>query len=236
MESRQSMAALDYPPHVTLAVYDHIPLDLLRVALRRGVRRNVAGRLMFQGRVSSILSPGALGRPFALCGAGQRARAGAHLHRSRAVSPALPARPWVPHCTLGTLRVAPEHRDEASSVCRPSHPAISKSSSMSRTVLPSRRWSLSTSDRSPGSRSRGPSSEEGGLVAVCDAVFIEGHVAEAGCLGLLPQHSLMAKNPAPGHGEGHAEPLRDGAIRQPLGAQLVGALVEIGALAAHGLT
>ncbi len=35
LEQAPSMVALDYPPHVTLAVYDHIGKDQLRDALHR---------------------------------------------------------------------------------------------------------------------------------------------------------------------------------------------------------
>jgi hypothetical protein len=51
----------------------------------------------------------------------------------------------------------------------------------------------------------------------------------------LAQHPLVPQNPPPGHRKSNAEPLRDGAVGQPLLAQLVGARVEIGAaLAGHG--
>ena len=56
-----------------------------------------------------------------------------------------------------------------------------------------------------------------------------------GCPGLA-HHPLMPQDPPRRHSEGHAEPLRDGPIGEPLLAQLVGALVEVDALASHGLT
>jgi hypothetical protein len=51
----------------------------------------------------------------------------------------------------------------------------------------------------------------------------------------LKQHPLIPKDLPPGHGERHAEPLGDSAIGQPLLAQLIGALVDMGAVAGHGL-
>ena len=49
------------------------------------------------------------------------------------------------------------------------------------------------------------------------------------CLDRLAQGPLVPKNPPPRHGDGNAEPLRNGPVRQPLQAQLVGALVQVDA-------
>ena len=61
--------------------------------------------------------------------------------------------------------------------------------------------------------------------------------SRAGCrFGLLTECPLVPNDPAPRHADIHPEPVRDGPIRQPLLAQLVGALVQVDApLAGHGL-
>jgi 2'-5' RNA ligase len=112
LESPQSMAALGYPPHLTLAVYDDIPLDLLRIALREAFAGTSPLRLTFT-RLRSFDDPLVLWAD----PSPSAALASAHARVHTCIDPGLchpHYRPdaWVPHCTLGT-QIAPEHRDEA---------------------------------------------------------------------------------------------------------------------------
>ncbi len=124
LEGRPSMATLDYPPHLRLAVYDDILLDHLSTVLGEVFAGTSPLPLTFTRVRFFDDAVGALGRPFAFCGARQRAREGACPHQSRAVSSALSA--W----GLGSpLHARYSDRARTSgrspSVCRPSSPAIS---------------------------------------------------------------------------------------------------------------
>jgi 2'-5' RNA ligase len=107
-EHAPSMAALDYPPHVTLAVYDSIPEHRLRKALRSVFDGHPPVRLRFsrlgffeQPRLVFWVAPD-WSEPL------QKAHAAVH----RQIDPSLCReyyRPvaWVPHCTLATQIGAP---------------------------------------------------------------------------------------------------------------------------------
>ena len=102
-EALPSMAALSYPPHVTLAVYEHIREDRLREALYRAFGGQGAISLRFC-RLARFEEPNLVFwaapdpcEPLLL----------AHAAIHRAIDPALCEahyRPenWVPHCTLAT--------------------------------------------------------------------------------------------------------------------------------------
>ena len=111
-ESRPSMAALGYPPHLTLAVYDDIPLVQVSDALREAFAGRWALRLTFT-RLRFFDDPLVLWvepSPSADL-------TSAHARVHACIDPQLchpRYRPgaWVPHCTLGTQILA-KHREEA---------------------------------------------------------------------------------------------------------------------------
>jgi 2'-5' RNA ligase len=111
-ESRPSMATLNYPPHLTLALYDDIPLVRLRAGLREAFTGMPALRLTFT-RLRFFDDPLVLWAEPSL----SAALATAHARVHACVDPRLchpHYRPgaWVPHCTLGTEILA-KHREEA---------------------------------------------------------------------------------------------------------------------------
>jgi 2'-5' RNA ligase len=111
-ESRPSMATLNYPPHLTLAIYDDIPLARLRASLREAFTGTSALRLTFT-RLCFFDDPLVLWAEPSL----SAALATAHARVHACVDPRLchlHYRPgaWVPHCTLGTEILA-KHREEA---------------------------------------------------------------------------------------------------------------------------
>jgi 2'-5' RNA ligase len=106
------MAALDYPPHLTLAIYDDIPLVQLRAALQEAFAGTSALRLTFTGP-RFFNSPLVLWADPSL----SLALAAAHARVHACIDPRLchpHYRPgaWVPHCTLGT-EIQAEHQEEA---------------------------------------------------------------------------------------------------------------------------
>jgi 2'-5' RNA ligase len=112
-EDQPSMRALNYPPHITLAVYEHIDGDRLHSALTNAFAGMPALRLAFDGIRHFD------GVPLVLwaepSSSAHLARAHATIHAE--IDPALCQlhyRPgtWVPHCTLG-MRVSEKHRAEA---------------------------------------------------------------------------------------------------------------------------
>ncbi|MBZ6077034.1 2'-5' RNA ligase family protein [Microvirga puerhi] len=112
-EGTPSMVALDYAPHITLAVYQKIAPELLKMALLRAVEGIPALRLTFTRlRVFE-------GDPLVLWADPSPSAALAQLH-ARVHDSIDPAnchphyRPgaWIPHCTLGT-KIRKDHRAEA---------------------------------------------------------------------------------------------------------------------------
>ena len=101
-ESRPSMAALAYPPHLTLAVYDDIPLDRLKAVLGEAFAATSPVRVTFT-RLRFFDDPLVLwAEP-----SPSAALAGAHARVHARIDPGLchpHYRPyaWVPHCTLAT--------------------------------------------------------------------------------------------------------------------------------------
>jgi 2'-5' RNA ligase len=112
-ESAPSMAALNYPPHVTLAVYDDIHPDQLEAALLASFAGVPALRLTFTRLRFFDNAPLVLWADPAY----SPALADAHTRVHACIDPT-PCRPhyrpgaWVPHCTLGT-RILEERRAEA---------------------------------------------------------------------------------------------------------------------------
>jgi 2'-5' RNA ligase len=113
LESRPSMAALDYPPHLTLAVYDDIPPDRLRAVLSEAFAGTSPLNLTFT-RLRAFD-----GVPLVLWAdpSPSAALAGAHARVHARIDPRLchpHYRPgaWVPHCTLAS-QIMPEHQAEA---------------------------------------------------------------------------------------------------------------------------
>jgi 2'-5' RNA ligase len=112
-EGVPSMAALDYPPHITLAVYLDIDPDLLKGALRRVFMEGQAQRLTFThlrffDNDPLVLWADPLPSP-------TLALAHATIHTCIDPAKCHPHyRPgaWIPHCTLGT-QIKEEHRAEA---------------------------------------------------------------------------------------------------------------------------
>jgi 2'-5' RNA ligase len=112
-EGAPSMAALNYPPHITLAIYRDIDPDLLKVALRRASMEVPALRLTFTRLCFFDVDPLVLwAEP---CPSPALAQANAAVHAC--IDPAM-CHPhyqpgaWIPHCTLGT-KIKKEHRAEA---------------------------------------------------------------------------------------------------------------------------
>jgi 2'-5' RNA ligase len=113
LESQPSMAALDYAPHITLAVYDDVDPGRLRTVLAEAFTGASALRLTFTRLCFFDNIPLVLWADPSLT----QALAGAHARVHARIDPGL-CRPhyrpgaWVPHCTLGA-QITAEHRDEA---------------------------------------------------------------------------------------------------------------------------
>ena len=117
-ERRPSMAALGYPPHVTLAVYD----DLARARLRSIVDTAFAGRPALRvtfDRIRHFDGPAlVLWASPSAAGPLERAHAAVHALGDPALCrPHYRPGAWVPHCTLGT-EVLESRRDEALAFAR----------------------------------------------------------------------------------------------------------------------
>jgi 2'-5' RNA ligase len=117
-EDRPSMAALAYPPHITLAVYDRLDHDCLRSALTTSFEGTSALRVTFD-RIGWFD-----GMPLVLWASPKPCDALARTHMivHGAIDPKL-CRPhyrpgaWVPHCTLAT-NVSASRRDDALAFAR----------------------------------------------------------------------------------------------------------------------
>ena len=117
-EGRPSMAALAYPPHITLAVYDHLDHDCLRAALTTAFEGTSALCVTFD-RIGWFD-----GMPLVLWASPKPSDALARTHTMvhGVIDPKL-CRPhyrpgaWVPHCTLAT-KVIESRRDDALAFAR----------------------------------------------------------------------------------------------------------------------
>ncbi len=112
-EAVPSMAALNYPPHITLAVYQEIDLDLLKVALRKACMETAAVYLSFTSLRFFD------GDPIVLWACPSPSPALIQLHAavhacidSAKCDPHYRPGAWIPHCTLGT-QIEYVHRAEA---------------------------------------------------------------------------------------------------------------------------
>ena len=113
LESRPSMAALDYPPHLTLAIYEDVSPDLLKAAFMGAFAETYQLRLTFI-RLSVFE-----GVPLVLWAepSPSASLASAHSRVHARIDPTLchpHYRPgaWVPHCTLAS-QILPENRAKA---------------------------------------------------------------------------------------------------------------------------
>jgi 2'-5' RNA ligase len=112
-ESRPSMAALNYPPHITLAVYDKIDPELLRIAFRRSFHGAPALRLTFSRLCFFDSDPLVLwADPAASEGLANRHAAIHACIEPTKCHPHYRPGAWIPHCTLGT-QVKEELRADA---------------------------------------------------------------------------------------------------------------------------
>ncbi|MPR31477.1 2'-5' RNA ligase family protein [Microvirga tunisiensis] len=111
-ESRPSMAALGYPPHLTLAVYDDIPLVQASNVLREAFAGRSALRLTFT-RLRFFDDPLVLWAEPSPSADLTSAHARVHaLIDPRHCHPRYRPGAWVPHCTLGT-QILLKYREEA---------------------------------------------------------------------------------------------------------------------------
>jgi 2'-5' RNA ligase len=111
-ESRPSMSSQDYPPHLTLAIYDNIPPVQLKAVLREAFAGTSALRLAFT-RLHFFDDPLVLWADPSL--SAELAAAHAMVHTCldpRLCHPHYRPGAWVPHCTLGT-EILTKDREEA---------------------------------------------------------------------------------------------------------------------------
>jgi 2'-5' RNA ligase len=107
------MAVLNYPPHITLAVYEDIDPDRLKVALRSAFTEAPALHLTFARLRVFDGDPLVLWADPLPSPALARAYAAVHARIDPAkCHPHYQPGAWVPHCTLGT-EIKNEHRVEA---------------------------------------------------------------------------------------------------------------------------
>jgi len=114
-EDSASMRALDYPPHVTFAIYDtdEVSEELARSAIERAAIGEAELRITFN-RIRAFVGP-----PLVLWAVPEPQEPLTRMHKAihAAIDPVL-CRPyyrpasWTPHCTLGT-RIRAERRDDA---------------------------------------------------------------------------------------------------------------------------
>jgi 2'-5' RNA ligase len=113
-EASPSMEVMNYPPHITVAVYDEIEEEVLFEALRAGFEGipklpiRIVGLGFFEP-ANSIVLWAAPEVPQLLRSAVQTIHDYVGLARCR---PSYRPGRWVPHCTLA-LRVSRENRDKA---------------------------------------------------------------------------------------------------------------------------
>lgn len=106
------MSTLNYPPHLTLAIYDDIPVGRLRAGLQEALTGTSALRLTFT-RLRFFDDPLVLWAEPSLSAALATAHARVHACVDpRLCHPYYRPGTWVPHCTLGTEILA-KHREEA---------------------------------------------------------------------------------------------------------------------------
>jgi 2'-5' RNA ligase len=113
LESRPSMGVPDYPPHVTLAIYNNVPLNRIRKALSEVIAVAAPLRLTFTGLRLFENAPLVLWAEPST----SEALAGVHAKVHACIEPVLchpHYRPgtWVPHCTLAS-QIRPEDRARA---------------------------------------------------------------------------------------------------------------------------
>jgi 2'-5' RNA ligase len=122
-ESRPSTATLNYPPHLTLAIYDDIPLVRLRAGLREAFAGTSALRLLFT-RLRFLDDPLVLWAELSLTVALATAYERVHACIDpQLCHPHYQPGAWVPHCTLGTEILA-KHRQEAMAFASRTIPAF----------------------------------------------------------------------------------------------------------------
>jgi 2'-5' RNA ligase len=113
LEEAPSMVALNYPPHITLAIYDDVAPHLLTAALRRGVTEASALRLTFTRLRFFDSDPLVLWADPSPSPALTEAYAAVHAYIDPAqCHPHYRPGAWTPHCTLGT-QIKAEHRADA---------------------------------------------------------------------------------------------------------------------------
>lgn len=117
-EDRPSMRELDYPPHVTLAIYDDLDVGEAAAALAGAVRTEEAVAMTFQN-IGVFTGP-----PLVLYAVPEPNLALARIHQKihEAILPSrcrLHYRPgsWVPHCTLG-MRISRRFKAQALAFAR----------------------------------------------------------------------------------------------------------------------
>jgi len=112
-EDQQSMRMLDYPPHITFAIYEHVDREILVNAARALAAQTGPICIIFDAiRFFDA-------NPLVLWASPQDASKLRLLHATvhLQVSPAkchehYRPKAWIPHCTLGT-HIQPEHRNRA---------------------------------------------------------------------------------------------------------------------------
>jgi 2'-5' RNA ligase len=111
--SGPSMVTLNYPPHITLAVYDDIDPDVLKAVLQRGFAEAPALLLTFTRLCFFDSDPLVLWADPSPSPALAEAYSAIHACIDPAkCHPHYRPGAWIPHCTLGT-QIKEEHRADA---------------------------------------------------------------------------------------------------------------------------